>query len=106
MSRFKMFQSPSLVRFGHRRSRDIAVITYTQAGPTDVLIKLNATGICHSDLHFMLNDWALPKMSVFGTKCAGHEGAGVIVKVGDQVKTLKTGMRAGFKVGQASDHVY
>jgi D-arabinose 1-dehydrogenase-like Zn-dependent alcohol dehydrogenase len=67
-------------------------------GPSDVLIKLNATGICHSDLHFMLNDWALPKMSVFGVKCAGHEGAGVIVKVGDQVKTLKPGMRAGYKV--------
>lgn len=63
-----------------------------------MLIKLNATGICHSDLHFMLNDWALPKMSVFGTRCAGHEGAGVIVKVGDQVKTLKPGMRAGYKV--------
>lgn len=63
-----------------------------------MLIKLNATGICHSDLHFMLNDWALPKMSFFGTKCAGHEGAGVIVKVGDQVKNLKPGMRAGYKV--------
>jgi D-arabinose 1-dehydrogenase-like Zn-dependent alcohol dehydrogenase len=46
----------------------------------------------------MLNDWALPKMSVFGTTCAGHEGAGVIVKVGDHVKTLKPGMRAGYKV--------
>jgi D-arabinose 1-dehydrogenase-like Zn-dependent alcohol dehydrogenase len=51
-----------------------------------------------SDLHFMMGDWALPKMSVFGTVCAGHEGAGVIVKVGDQVKTLKPGMRAGYKV--------
>jgi len=66
------------------------------------LIKLNATGICHSDLHFMLNDWALPKMSVFGTQCAGHEGAGVIVKVGDQVKNLKPGMRAGYKVSQTA----
>lgn len=46
----------------------------------------------------MLNDWATPKMSVFGVKCAGHEGAGVIVKVGSDVKTLKPGMRAGFKV--------
>lgn len=40
----------------------------------------------------------MPKMSDLGTKCAGHEGAGVIVKVGDQVKHLKPGMRAGFKV--------
>lgn len=70
-------------------------------GPMDVLIKLNATGICHSDIHFMVADWATPKMSVFGTKCAGHEGAGVIVKVGDQVKTLKPGMRAGYKVYSA-----
>ena len=62
------------------------------------MIKLNATGICHSDIHLMMNDWALPKMSALGTKCAGHEGAGVIVKVGDHVKTLKPGMRAGLKV--------
>ena len=67
--------------------------------PNEVLIKLNVTGICHSDIHFMMNDWALlPKMSTLGTKCAGHEGAGVIVKVGDAVKNLKVGMRAGFKV--------
>ncbi|KAF1351416.1 alcohol dehydrogenase [Delphinella strobiligena] len=50
-----------------------------------------------SDIHFMMNDWALPKMSVFGTQCAGHEGAGVIVKVGSSVKNLKVGQRAGFK---------
>ena len=36
-------------------------------------------------------------MSQHGTTCAGHEGAGVIVKVGDQVKNLKVGQRAGFK---------
>lgn len=68
------------------------------AEPNEVLVKLNATGICHSDLHFMLNDWALPKMSEMGVQCAGHEGAGVIVKVGSNVKTLKPGMRAGLKV--------
>lgn len=66
-------------------------------GVTDVLIKLNATGICHSDLHYMMNDWGLGPMSAQGTKCAGHEGAGVIVKVGELVKNLKVGMRAGYK---------
>ncbi|KAL1606453.1 chloride channel [Paraconiothyrium brasiliense] len=74
--------------------RDVPV---PEIQPHEVLVKLNATGICHSDLHFMLNDWALPKMSHFGTQCAGHEGAGVIVKVGSNVKTLKPGMRAGLK---------
>lgn len=66
-------------------------------GPEEVLIKLNATGLCMSDVHFMLNDWGLPKMSSFGTICAGHEGAGVIVKVGALVKNLKVGQRAGIK---------
>jgi len=51
----------------------------------------------------MLNDWNLPKMSALGTKCAGHEGAGVIVKVGSAVKKLKPGMRAGLKVHGASN---
>jgi D-arabinose 1-dehydrogenase-like Zn-dependent alcohol dehydrogenase len=51
-----------------------------------------------SDIHYMLNDWAVSKMPDLGTKCAGHEGAGAIVKVGDQVKNLKPGMRAGYKV--------
>ena len=45
----------------------------------------------------MMNDWNLPKMSEFGTKCAGHEGAGVIVKVGEKVTMYKVGQRAGHK---------
>ncbi len=45
----------------------------------------------------MMNDWNLPKMSEFGTKCAGHEGAGVIVKVGEKVTQFKVGQRAGHK---------
>ena len=45
----------------------------------------------------MLADWGMPKMSEMGTKCAGHEGAGVIVKIGENVKAYKVGQRAGFK---------
>lgn len=45
----------------------------------------------------MLNDWALPPMSTFGTKCAGHEGAGVVVKIGANVKGWKVGDRGGVK---------
>lgn len=36
-------------------------------------------------------------MSDLGTQCAGHEGAGVIVKVGERVKAFKVGQRAGHK---------
>lgn len=73
------------------------VLTIQPTGPEDVLIKLNATGLCLTDVHFMQEDWDLPSMSFFGAICPGHEGAGVIVKIGDRVKTLKVGQRAGVK---------
>ncbi|TKA79385.1 hypothetical protein B0A55_02843 [Friedmanniomyces simplex] len=63
----------------------------------EVLLKLNCTGLCMSDIHFMMNDWAVPPMSQFGTKCAGHEGAGVVVKVGKNVTDWKVGDRGGVK---------
>lgn len=66
-------------------------------GPNDLLLKLNATGLCMSDVHFMMNDWAVPPMSTFGTRCAGHEGAGVVAKVGENVQGWNVGDRAGLK---------
>ncbi|KIW97455.1 uncharacterized protein Z519_01039 [Cladophialophora bantiana CBS 173.52] len=76
---------------------EVEKVPVPEIGPNDVLIKLNATGLCLSDIHFMLNDWNLPKMSELGVRCAGHEGAGVIVKVGENVKAYKVGQRAGYK---------
>jgi propanol-preferring alcohol dehydrogenase len=67
------------------------------AGPNDVLIKLNVTGICFSDIHYMLNDLPIPPMSTFGVRSPGHEGAGVIVKIGSNVSNWKVGERAGIK---------
>jgi alcohol dehydrogenase, propanol-preferring len=65
--------------------------------PDEVLIKLNCTGICMSDIHYMSNDVEIPLMSVFGVRCPGHEGAGVVVKLGENVKDWKLGDRAGIK---------
>ncbi|ROW00988.1 hypothetical protein VSDG_02723 [Cytospora chrysosperma] len=76
---------------------EVKMVPVPEIGPEDVLIKLNATGLCLTDVHFMQADWILPPMSTFGTCCPGHEGAGVIVKVGERVKTLKVGQRAGIK---------
>lgn len=50
-----------------------------------------------SDIHFMANDWAVPPMSTFNTRCAGHEGAGVVVAVGSNVRNWKVGDRGGVK---------
>ena len=51
-----------------------------------------------SDIHYMMNDWAMPKMSDFGVRCAGHEGAGVVVKVGTKCQdSWKVGDHVGIK---------
>lgn len=65
-------------------------------GPCEVLVKLNVTGLCLTDVHFMTNDWAFPKMSEMGISCAGHEGAGVVVKTGVDVTGCKVGQRVAY----------
>jgi propanol-preferring alcohol dehydrogenase len=61
-------------------------------GPGEVLIKVVATGVCHTDLHAANGDWpgrpALPFIP-------GHEGAGVIAARGPEVTGLKDGDAVG-----------
>lgn len=66
-------------------------------GPDDVLLRLNFTGLCSSDIHMMQGDLGTPPMSTFGVRSPGHEGAGVVVKLGANVKNFKLGDRAGIK---------
>ncbi len=52
----------------------------------EVLVRLRASGICHSDIHLVRGDWGdtLPVV-------AGHEGAGVVAEVGAGVVGIRTG---------------
>src|SRR5438094_948894 len=54
----------------------------------EVLVRVEAAGVCHSDYHFMNGD--LP----IGLPCVlGHEGAGVVEEVGEGVTTVAPGDR-------------
>ena len=57
-------------------------------GPKDheVLIKLTASGVCHSDLHYIKGDREHPMPVVLG-----HEGAGVVEETGSGVSYVQTG---------------
>jgi S-(hydroxymethyl)glutathione dehydrogenase/alcohol dehydrogenase len=55
-------------------------------GPREVLIKTAATGVCHSDLHFVKGLYPIPMPVVLG-----HESAGVVEEVGSQVTYVKPG---------------
>ncbi len=55
-------------------------------GPGEVLVRMVASGLCHSDEHLVTGDLPMP-MPVIG----GHEGAGVVESVGPGVQTLVPG---------------
>ncbi len=58
----------------------------------DVLVKIHACGVCHTDLHACHGDWPVkPKMPLV----PGHEGVGEIVEIGEQVSHFKLGDRVG-----------
>jgi len=61
-------------------------------GPGQVLVKIIATGVCHTDLHAADGDWPVKPTPPF---IPGHEGAGVVVKLGPGVTHLKEGDRVG-----------
>jgi Zn-dependent alcohol dehydrogenase len=64
-------------------------IVVEEPGAREVLVRIDATGVCHSDLHAIQEDgWghALPVL-------LGHEGAGTIERVGEGVDGLAVGDR-------------
>jgi propanol-preferring alcohol dehydrogenase len=61
-------------------------------GPGQILVKTEACGVCHTDLHAARGDWPLkPKLPFI----PGHEGIGLVVAVGSGVTIVKEGDRVG-----------
>ncbi|QRY62145.1 Zn-dependent alcohol dehydrogenase [Gordonia sp. PDNC005] len=55
--------------------------------PGEVLVRMKASGLCHSDLHVIVGEWdGMPTPMILG-----HEGAGVIEAVGDGVTNVAVG---------------
>jgi alcohol dehydrogenase, propanol-preferring len=61
-------------------------------GSGQALVEVVASGVCHTDLHAVDGDWPVrPKLPF----TPGHEGAGIVVAVGQGVSYLKEGDRVG-----------
>jgi NDMA-dependent alcohol dehydrogenase len=54
--------------------------------PSEVLVRMVAAGLCHSDEHLVTGDIPIALPAV-----GGHEGSGVVEKVGERVTTLAPG---------------
>ncbi|KFH44423.1 D-xylulose reductase A-like protein [Hapsidospora chrysogenum ATCC 11550] len=68
------------------------------ASPHDVLVAVNYTGICGSDIHYWVHG-AIGHYVVKDPMVLGHESAGTVVEVGDKVTSLKPGDRVALEPG-------
>ncbi|RCH91640.1 hypothetical protein CU098_005684 [Rhizopus stolonifer] len=67
-------------------------------GPGEVIVNIRATGICGSDVHY----WTHGRIGHFVVEkpmVLGHESAGIIVSVADDVQSLKVGDRVALEPG-------
>ena len=62
-----------------------------EAGPTQVRIRVEACGVCRTDLHVVDSDLKRPKLPLI----PGHEIVGRVEQVGGDVSGLSTGQRVG-----------
>ena len=61
-------------------------------GAGQILVKIAATGVCHTDLHAAEGDWPVKPKPPF---IPGHEGVGHVMAVGSGVRHVKEGDRVG-----------
>jgi propanol-preferring alcohol dehydrogenase len=67
-------------------------VTIPTPGAGEILMKVMASGVCHTDLHAAEGDWPVKPSPPF---IPGHEGTGTVAAVGKGVTTLKEGDRVG-----------
>jgi propanol-preferring alcohol dehydrogenase len=70
----------------------IMEVPVPDVGPEQVLMKVEASGVCHTDLHAARGDWPVKPQPPF---IPGHEGVGFAVAVGRNVKGVREGDRIG-----------
>jgi len=61
-------------------------------GENQILVRIAATGVCHTDLHAVKGDWPVKPQPPF---IPGHEGVGIVAAVGRSVRRVQEGDRVG-----------
>jgi propanol-preferring alcohol dehydrogenase len=70
----------------------IEEVPVPQPNENQILVRIAATGICHTDLHAVHGDWPVKPKPPF---IPGHEGVGNVVAIGRGVRGVKEGDRVG-----------
>ncbi len=71
---------------GANQPLTIEEVAIDDPGPREVVVKTVASGVCHSDLHFVDGLYPMEAPAILG-----HEAAGIIEAVGDQVTYVQPG---------------
>ena len=69
---------------------EIQDLPIPEPGPGQVLVRIETSGLCHTDIHAAHGDWPVKPTPPF---IPGHEGIGIIVKLGAGVSTRAVGDR-------------
>ena len=70
----------------------VGTVQIPEPGPGQALVKVIASGVCHTDLHAAEGDWPIrPNLPLV----PGHEGVGNVVKIGEGVTEVKVGDLVG-----------
>lgn len=77
-------------RFGEPLTIDEVNVPDVDAG--QILVKIEACGVCHTDLHAADGDWPAKPTPPF---IPGHEGVGYVAAIGAGVQSVKEGDRVG-----------
>ena len=73
-----------------------------EPGPGQVLVRIETSGLCHTDIHAAHGDWPVKPQPPF---IPGHEGVGVIEALGDAVTNRSIGERVAIPwLGSACGH--
>ena len=70
----------------------IEAVPVPKPGPGQILVKIAASGVCHTDLHAVDGDWPVKPSPPF---IPGHEGVGTVVALGTGVTAVREGDRVG-----------
>jgi len=76
----------------YREPLSLEEVTIPDVPPGQILVKVAACGVCHTDLHAADGDWPVKPPLPF---IPGHEGVGHVAAVGAGVKGIREGDRVG-----------
>lgn len=74
--------------FAQSKPISISEVDLDGPGPTELLVRMEAAGVCHSDLSVVDGNRPRPVPMLLG-----HEAAGIVEQVGEQVTDLEVGQR-------------